>query len=414
MHLGADTDVEEGEEPPEVVVMASGCLGLISFPREPGRLSVERISELYPALMGSLREHPGIGFLLVSSEAHGALAIGANGTNFLEEDRVEGEDPLEPFGPRAARHVLRTHGFEHCPDIVVNSTYWTVQDEVAAFEELVGSHGGMGGTQSHPFLLHPRELELDGEELVGARRGPPPSAAVAHLPRPRGIRRPCAQAQAAEAGIRPRRLLGQLGLALRVQISVGEDLVEVPAGGAEHLTRTGHLGLTAGLHDLGEREADLADQPPELLGLAGGTVAAELLPGRGPVGRALIDELAAGVGERVVLAPVLLLGADQPLVLELREGRVDRAGARAPEAAAALLDLLHDLVAVAGLLRQQQQRRGADVPPAGLAAPASGSTVSVAAEGRSAELAARPVGEAAAAVGVSPAPSGAGVCCWTR
>ncbi len=168
VHLGADTDVEQGEELPEVVVMASGCLGLISFPREPGRLSVERMSELYPALIGSLREHPGIGFLLVRSDKHGALAIGANGTNFLEEDRIEGQDPLEPFGPRAARHVLRTHGFEHCPDIVVNSTYWTVQDEVAAFEELVGSHGGMGGTQSHPFLLHPRELELDGGELVGA------------------------------------------------------------------------------------------------------------------------------------------------------------------------------------------------------------------------------------------------------
>ena len=41
-------------------------------------------------------------------------------------------------------------------------------DEVAAFEELVGSHGGMGGTQSFPFLLHPVELELPDEEIVGA------------------------------------------------------------------------------------------------------------------------------------------------------------------------------------------------------------------------------------------------------
>ena len=41
-------------------------------------------------------------------------------------------------------------------------------EEVAAFEELVGSHGGMGGTQSFPFLLHPLELELSDAELVGA------------------------------------------------------------------------------------------------------------------------------------------------------------------------------------------------------------------------------------------------------
>ena len=38
---------------------------------------------------------------------------------------------------------------------MINSTWWEEMDEVAAFEELVGSHGGMGGTQSHPFVLHP-------------------------------------------------------------------------------------------------------------------------------------------------------------------------------------------------------------------------------------------------------------------
>ena len=40
-------------------------------------------------------------------------------------------------------------------------------DEVAAFEELIGSHGGLGGPQTQPLILHPAEWELD-EELVGA------------------------------------------------------------------------------------------------------------------------------------------------------------------------------------------------------------------------------------------------------
>jgi len=173
LHLGAhlEDDTSAGskdEQPPQVVVMASGCLGLISFPREPGRLSLERITALHPTLIDTLREHPGIGFLLVRSDEHGALVLGPAGANYLDEGRIEGDDPLAPFGPRAARHVARTDGFEHCPDIVLNSTYWTAGDEVAAFEELVGSHGGMGGTQSHPFLLHPRDLELPEQELVGA------------------------------------------------------------------------------------------------------------------------------------------------------------------------------------------------------------------------------------------------------
>jgi hypothetical protein len=64
----------------------------------------------------------------------------------------------------------------------------------------------------------------------------------------------------------------------------------------------------------------------------------------------------------MVEAPaVLLVGPDHPLVLELLERRVDGAGARAPQALAALLELLHDLVAVARLLGQQEQHGGAQV-----------------------------------------------------
>ena len=155
---------------PELSVMASGCLGLISFPREPGRVSLERIDALYPQLVPTLRDHPGIGFILVRSEREGALAIGAGGTHFLDRDRVEGEDPLAPFDPNAADHLRRTDGFPHCADLMINSTYWPEFGEVAAFEELVGSHGGMGGPQSFPFVLHPAELEWPAEEVVGAER----------------------------------------------------------------------------------------------------------------------------------------------------------------------------------------------------------------------------------------------------
>jgi uncharacterized membrane protein YvlD (DUF360 family) len=165
---GGEAAKTDGDLPPEIVAMASGCLGLVSFPREPGRLTLEDLEERYPNVVPALRDHPGIGFVLVRSEQHGALAIGASGVHFLDQDRVEGEDPLAPFGPNAARHVRRTDRFPHCADLMVNSTYWTDVDEVAAFEELVGSHGGMGGTQSFPFLLHPAELELPAEELVGA------------------------------------------------------------------------------------------------------------------------------------------------------------------------------------------------------------------------------------------------------
>jgi uncharacterized membrane protein YvlD (DUF360 family) len=167
-------DAPEAEDPaealPDLSVMASGNLGLISFPREPGRVTLERLERLHPRLLPALREHPGIAFAMVRSERHGAVALGPRGAHFLDEDRVEGEDPLEPFGPGAARHLRRTDSFPHCPDVMLNGTYWAETGEVAAFEELVGSHGGMGGTQSHPFVLHPVALAWPDEPVVGAER----------------------------------------------------------------------------------------------------------------------------------------------------------------------------------------------------------------------------------------------------
>jgi uncharacterized membrane protein YvlD (DUF360 family) len=153
---------------PDLSVMASGNLGLISFPREPGRVTLERLEQLHPRLLPALREHPGIAFAMVRSELHGTLALGRGGTHHLASGHVEGDDPLAPFGPEAARHLRRTDSFPHCPDVMVNSTYWEETGEVAAFEELVGSHGGMGGTQSHPFVLHPADLPWPDEPVVGA------------------------------------------------------------------------------------------------------------------------------------------------------------------------------------------------------------------------------------------------------
>jgi len=159
---------KEREAPPELIILASGCLGLISFPREPGRVTLERIHERYPHVISTLRDHPGIGFLLARSEQYGAIVIGEQGLSFLDEARVEGENPLAPFGPNAARHVKRTDGFPNCADIMVNSAYWPETGEVAAFEELVGSHGGLGGPQSHPFVLVPRDWALPKEPIIGA------------------------------------------------------------------------------------------------------------------------------------------------------------------------------------------------------------------------------------------------------
>jgi uncharacterized membrane protein YvlD (DUF360 family) len=151
----------------EAVVLASGNLGLVYLLAEPRRLTLEEIEERHPRLISALREHPHVGFLLVQS-ADGAVVLGARGAHYLATDSIEGEDPLAPFSPNAARHLLRTDGFPHAADIVVNSFYDAQLDEGCAFEELISFHGGLGGPQTQPFILRPVSLPAPEEPIIGA------------------------------------------------------------------------------------------------------------------------------------------------------------------------------------------------------------------------------------------------------
>jgi hypothetical protein len=134
----------------------------------PRRLTLEEIDERHPALVPALRAHPHIGWLLVRSAHHGAVVLGPRGARHLDDGRVEGEDPLAAFSPTAARHLARTDGFRHVADIMVGSFYDPVLDEGCAFEELISFHGGLGGPQTRPFILHPAHLPLPDEPLIGA------------------------------------------------------------------------------------------------------------------------------------------------------------------------------------------------------------------------------------------------------
>ena len=152
----------------DVVVMGSGNLGLVYLMEERRRLTLEEIEERHPELIPALRAHPHVGWLLVRSSEHGAVALGANGTHYLAQGRVEGDDPLAHFSPHAPQHLLRTDGFAHVGDIMVGSFYDPDLDEGCAFEELISFHGGIGGLQTRPFILHPKELEVPPGPILGA------------------------------------------------------------------------------------------------------------------------------------------------------------------------------------------------------------------------------------------------------
>jgi uncharacterized membrane protein YvlD (DUF360 family) len=152
----------------DVVVLGSGNLGLVYLMEVRRRLSLEEIEERHPQLTTTLRTHPHVGWLLVRSDQHGAVVLGAGGTRYLANGHVEGDDPLADFSPNAAGHLLRADGFPHVADIMVGSFYDPALDEGCAFEELISFHGGIGGPQTRPFLLYPGSLALPEGEIVGA------------------------------------------------------------------------------------------------------------------------------------------------------------------------------------------------------------------------------------------------------
>jgi putative membrane protein len=151
-----------------VVVCPSGNLGHIYFADVPDRMTLETIVINHPGLIEGLVEHEGVGFVLVRSAAHGTVAMNRNGVHYLRERRVQGEDPLAEYGPHARAQLLRLDAFPHSGDIVVNGRYRADINEVVTFEESVGAHGGLGGAQTHGFVMHPSAWQVPNEEVSNA------------------------------------------------------------------------------------------------------------------------------------------------------------------------------------------------------------------------------------------------------
>jgi hypothetical protein len=172
LRKGRDLGPAECEPAPrtaesEVVVTASGNMAMIYLADVPGRVTMEELEILQPQLVPGLATHPGVGFVVVDSAAEGPVAIGRAGVHVLRTGRIEGSDPLARFGGTAAAALLRHSAIPHVGDVVVVSRLDEHTQEVAAFEELVGCHGGLGGWQTEAILVHPARWSVD-RPLFGA------------------------------------------------------------------------------------------------------------------------------------------------------------------------------------------------------------------------------------------------------
>lgn len=151
----------------QTIVLSSGNLGLIYFTDWSSRMTYEQIEDAFPRLLNGLAHHEGIGFIMVKSDIYDTIVLSNDDVFYLDREEYYGNHFLDKFGKNIIKKLKRTDKFGHVPDILVNSEYDMDNDEVYAFEELIGSHGGAGGNQQYPFILYPNSWNLE-EEILGA------------------------------------------------------------------------------------------------------------------------------------------------------------------------------------------------------------------------------------------------------
>ena len=141
----------------DISVLGSGNLGLL-YVHQPTRLTLDDLAERWPALVPGLAAHDGVGFVAGIDASGRPWAIGGEGRVALDTGEVQGVDPLSPYGESAARLLCRAVLLAEAPDLYMNSTVDADTLDIAAFEPLVGAHGGLGGWQDRAVLLVTKEL----------------------------------------------------------------------------------------------------------------------------------------------------------------------------------------------------------------------------------------------------------------
>lgn len=176
---------------PPVVVCAGGNMAHAYFNFKRDKASLSELQAGYPGLVDALVSHPGIGFVVALDDDGAPIAFGKSGAHNLATGVVTGNDPLIPYGDPdlRAEQLLRLAEFPSAGDLIINSTLYA-DGQVAAFEELVGSHGGLGGQQTDAFILHPADMRVppisNAAELfalLNKRRGLPGEPLKPGLPK---------------------------------------------------------------------------------------------------------------------------------------------------------------------------------------------------------------------------------------
>ncbi len=164
-------DMREEVSENDVIVCASGNLAQVYFNTQKERLTLQDFEKQFPGFISKLVAHEGVGFLIVLDQNRGPILLSEKGAVELRTGNIDGINPLIPYERPEIRikQLLRLAEFPSAGDLTLISPVYP-DGSVAAYEELIGNHGGVGGNQTHAIFVHPTDYEVDGEAIINAEQ----------------------------------------------------------------------------------------------------------------------------------------------------------------------------------------------------------------------------------------------------
>ncbi|MFX0078205.1 MAG: alkaline phosphatase family protein [Candidatus Hermodarchaeota archaeon] len=158
-------------EAKDVLVCASGNLAQIYFTTTEKRETLQNLETQFPGFISKLVAHDGIGFAIVMDEKVGPVLLSEEGAIELRTGKIKGKNPLTPYGNEGVRRqqLLRLAEFPSSGELILISPVYE-DGSVAAFEELIGNHGGIGGDQTNAILVHPVEFKVESEKIINSEQ----------------------------------------------------------------------------------------------------------------------------------------------------------------------------------------------------------------------------------------------------
>ena len=162
-------EARDADTPAAVTAYGSGNAAQVYFDLFPRKIKLSELDAAYPGMVDALVQHDGIGMVLGYADDMTVTVLGKQGRRNLHTGEVVGADPVAPYarpeGAGAASiekrvwQLQRVMEFPSAGDLWVISTLYE-DGTVAALEELVGNHGGLGGEQTDAFIFHPVDMEV--------------------------------------------------------------------------------------------------------------------------------------------------------------------------------------------------------------------------------------------------------------